>query len=189
MLKAEARNIYQAKRRSISPIRKEVLYQRILDRFGRLELPEIRSLLTYAPMPSKMEVNTYLVSDMLAMKFPGMKTAYPVCNFQDGTMNAVVTPGREHLVLSDRGIPEPPEGDIMHPADFDIVLVPLLCFDKDGFRVGYGGGYYDKFLKTVRKDCIKIGLCYFEPVDAIEDRNEFDIPLNYYITPDQVYAI
>ncbi len=189
MLKAEARRIYLAKRRSISPNRKEELDQLILDRFDGLELPELRSLLTYAPMPAKMEVNTYLIADLLAMKFPGITIAYPICNFADGTMKAVITQGPENLVLSDWGIPEPPEGDIIHPADFDIVLVPLLCFDKDGYRVGYGKGYYDKFLKSVRKDCIKIGLSYFEPVDSIEDRNEFDIPLNYYVTPDQVYAI
>jgi 5-formyltetrahydrofolate cyclo-ligase len=189
MLKAEARNIYYAKRRSISPGRKEELDQLILERFGSLELPQVRNLLTYAPMPSKKEVNTYLIANLLAMKFPEIKIAYPVCNFADCTMKAVITQSPENLVLSDRGIPEPSEGDIMHPADFDIVLVPLLCFDKDGYRVGYGKGYYDKFLQTVRKDCIKIGLCYFEPVDSIEDRNEFDIPLNYYVTPDQVYAI
>ena len=75
----------------------------------------------------------------------------------------------------------------MFPAEIDLVIVPLLCFDKKGNRVGYGKGYYDRFLKQCRKDCIKIGFSYFDPIDQVEDINKFDVKLDYGITPDAIY--
>ena len=78
-------------------------------------------------------------------------------------------------------------GEITEPDEIDLVLVPLLAFDQEGYRVGYGKGYYDKFLSQCREDVIKIGLSFFEPVDAISDINQFDMSLNYCVTPQQVY--
>ena len=74
------------------------------------------------------------------------------------------------------------------PAEIDLVFVPLLAFDKKGFRVGYGKGFYDKWLAGCRPDCIKVGFSYFEPVESIDDRHEFDVPLNLCITPHNVYV-
>jgi len=68
------------------------------------------------------------------------------------------------------------------------VLVPLLSFDKKGFRVGYGKGFYDRFLMQCKSDCIKIGLSYFDPIDVIDDADEFDVPLDFCITPQKVYV-
>ena len=83
---------------------------------------------------------------------------------------------------------EPQSNEIMSPGEIDMVFVPLLAFDKNGFRLGYGKGFYDKWLADCRPDCIKIGFCYFEPIEAIDDRNEFDVPLDISITPHNVYV-
>jgi 5-formyltetrahydrofolate cyclo-ligase len=83
---------------------------------------------------------------------------------------------------------EPQKGDIMNPLSFDLVIVPLLAFDKNGNRVGFGKGYYDQFLAQCRSTCIKIGFSYFEPIDSIEDTHEFDVPLDLCVTPTTVYA-
>jgi 5-formyltetrahydrofolate cyclo-ligase len=69
-----------------------------------------------------------------------------------------------------------------------MVIVPMLAFDRQGNRVGYGKGYYDSFLKQCRPDCIKVGVCYFEPIAQIDDAGDFDVPLNFCITPQQVYV-
>jgi len=69
------------------------------------------------------------------------------------------------------------------------VLVPLLCFDRRGHRVGYGRGYYDRFLARCRHDCKKIGLSFFEPLAEIDDVHEGDVELNYCVTPDGVITI
>lgn len=83
---------------------------------------------------------------------------------------------------------EPEDGDGIEPQALDMVFVPILAFDKKGFRVGYGKGYYDRFLKQCRNDCVKIGFSYFPPLDGIEDRDEYDVPLNLCVTPASVYA-
>ena len=70
----------------------------------------------------------------------------------------------------------------------DLVLVPLLAFDKRGHRVGYGKGYYDRLLSQVRHDCRKIGLSLFQPVDVIDDIAASDIELDECVTPEGVVA-
>ena len=69
----------------------------------------------------------------------------------------------------------------------EVIFVPLLVFDKLGHRVGYGGGYYDKFLGNIKDDILKIGLSLFEPIDKIQDIEKHDISLDYTITPKRVY--
>jgi 5-formyltetrahydrofolate cyclo-ligase len=61
-------------------------------------------------------------------------------------------------------------------------------FDRRGFRVGYGKGFYDKFLSECRADCLKIGLSYFEPIDEISDAQNFDVRLDCCITPKEIFT-
>lgn len=69
----------------------------------------------------------------------------------------------------------------------DIVFIPLLIFDKEYNRVGYGYGFYDKFLINCRVDVIKIGLSLLEPISRIIDINMDDIPLDIVVTPNKIY--
>lgn len=100
-----------------------------------------------------------------------------------------------HYLLTDNtkfqknkyNIPEPIGGIEVPVSKIDIVFVPLLAFDKKGNRVGYGKGFYDKFLLACRDDVIKIGLSFFDPEDFIDEIFETDIKLNYVITPSRIY--
>jgi 5-formyltetrahydrofolate cyclo-ligase len=67
----------------------------------------------------------------------------------------------------------------------DWVLVPLLCFDKKGFRVGYGGGFYDKMLSELSS--FKVGISFFDPVDQIQDLHPHDIDLDICLTPQKIW--
>jgi len=89
---------------------------------------------------------------------------------------------------NENNIHEPMDGTVTAAGIIDMVFVPMLIFDTRGYRIGYGKGFYDKYLDQCRPDCIKVGFCYFDPVDKIEDTHDFDVPLNLCITPQKVYV-
>ena len=84
-------------------------------------------------------------------------------------------------------IREPASTNKSDPKIFDVVFIPLLAFDKSGERVGYGGGYYDRFLGNTQKNVLKVGLSFFEPIDKILNIEEHDRRLDHVITPNKVY--
>jgi 5-formyltetrahydrofolate cyclo-ligase len=86
------------------------------------------------------------------------------------------------------GIKEPVDGKEINAELIDLVIVPLLVFDKFGHRVGYGKGFYDRFLSKCRRDTIKIGLSLFPQVDEIDDVNRYDVKLDYGIVPGKTVA-
>lgn len=86
------------------------------------------------------------------------------------------------------GIPEPTSGNSVEAKEIKVVVTPMLCFDMNGNRVGYGKGYYDRFFSSCAPEVIKIGLCLFDPIDKIEDTNEYDFPLDFVFTPNGFYA-
>lgn len=95
------------------------------------------------------------------------------------------------LKINSWGIPEPVEkiDSIEIPSKkIEVVFVPLLAFDKKGHRVGYGKGFYDRFLAECEPETIKIGLSFFSPEEKLEEVFSTDIRLNYCITPDKIYS-
>jgi 5-formyltetrahydrofolate cyclo-ligase len=72
-------------------------------------------------------------------------------------------------------IPEPIDGIEISTNKIELVFVPLLAFDKQGHRVGYGKGFYDKFLSECSNKTLKIGLSFFEAENEINDCNASDV--------------
>ena len=134
------------------------------------------------------EPDTFTISSYLQFKNPGLQIAYPKINLTDHSMQAIICDDDDVFEKNFFKVPEPQHCEAINPQEIDLVLVPLLTFDKKGFRVGYGKGFYDRFLQQCKNGCIKIGLSYFEPIDAIDDADEFDVPLNFCITPQKVYV-
>ncbi len=93
------------------------------------------------------------------------------------------------LVTNRWGIqePDPETSQPIKIQSIDSILIPLLAFDKKGSRVGYGGGYYDRFLPQCRPDALKIGLSFFEPIEEVEDVADWDVKLDVCVTPTVVY--
>ncbi len=108
-------------------------------------------------------------------------------NFETNSMTHVLFSSDLEIVNNDWDIPEPLGGQPLTPLDIDVVLVPLLTFDLKGYRVGYGKGFYDRFLAQLRPDCLSIGLSLFDPVTEIKDLNEFDKTLDAVVTPEIIY--
>jgi 5-formyltetrahydrofolate cyclo-ligase len=188
MLKKEARNLYREKRLAISTTESSKLNDLMLIQFQSVDLPFLHALLSYWPIEENNEPNTHPVTEFLRFRNPELKIAYPVADFTNCTMNAVVVDIDTPFTRKELNIFEPNEGTVISAEEIDLVIVPLLIVDQKGYRVGYGKGFYDKYLASCREDCIKAGFCYFEPIASIDDCNEFDVPLNLCITPQNVYV-
>lgn len=188
MTKKELRKFYRHKRLEITLQEKTKMDDLLLIQFQKLPLPGIHSLFCYWPITNFNEPDTHLVTDYLSFKNPGIVTAYPKIDTDKGKMEAIVADEETIFEPKAFGIMEPKGSLSLSPAAIDLVLVPLLCFDKAGHRVGYGKGYYDRYLSACRKDCLKIGISYFDPVEEIADKHEFDVPLNLCVTPHSTYV-
>lgn len=173
---------------ALTDMEMEKLDDLMLIQFQSVDLPFIHSLLSYWPIVENKEPDTHLVTEFLKFRNPEMLTAYPVSDFGSMTMTAILTDVDTPFTRTNLNIHEPSQGEVCPPEQLDLVFVPLLAFDPDGYRVGYGKGFYDKYLANCREDCIKLGFSYFEALDKVIDHNEFDVPLDLCITPHTVYA-
>lgn len=189
MKKEEIRSFYKEKRSALSPTLKERLGDLLLIQFQKLVIDIPSLIMTYSPIRTLNEFDPQLITDYCYFKNPGQQLFYPVMveGKTQPEIISVIVDDETVFQPNKYGIEEPVDGIDMFQTEIDMVIVPLLCFDKKGNRVGYGKGYYDRFLKHCRKDCIKIGFSYFEPVDLVEDVNKFDVKLDYGITPHVIY--
>src|SRR6266480_5928503 len=187
MTKASLRNTYKQKRKELSDKDRLRLDDLILIQFQKLILHDVHSLLSYWPIKSHYEINILPVTDHLVFKIPGLRVCFPRTDFAQTRLQAVEVEKETTFEINHAGIAEPIGGENILPEELDMVFVPMLAYDKKGFRVGYGKGFYDRYLQQCRSNVIKVGFSYFEPEDAIPEVNEFDIPLNLAITPHRIY--
>ena len=103
-------------------------------------------------------------------------------------MEARAITGFDDLATGAYGIPEPKEDTELVPAEeIDIVILPCASCDRKCRRLGHGAGYYDKYLKTVRKDCFTMALCYEEALADEIPVEEHDVPVDAVVTEKTVY--
>jgi len=187
MKKTELRLIYKDQRKSLTVQQIEKLNDLILINFQKIPLTFINCVHTFLASLKLAEPDTAQIIRFLEFKNPQLKVVVPKIDIRTGNLNHIHVDDSSELMENAFGISEPKDGEKITETDIDAVLVPLLAFDKSGYRVGYGKGFYDKFLVNCRKDTIKIGLSFFDPVEKIDDLNPLDIPLNYCATPKQLF--
>lgn len=188
MLKKEARKIYNKKRQEVSYSDKLKWDDLILINFQTVEMPFLHAVFSFYPMEERNEVNAFLITDYLHFRNPNLQICYPKMSIEEPDMEAIACKADTVFEANAINILEPLENAIVDPKDIDLVLVPMLVCDVQGNRVGYGKGYYDRYLSRCKPSCIKAGLSYFEPVDKIEDTDEFDVALDFCITPQKAYV-
>lgn len=188
MTKEELRKIYLEKRSSLSMRDYTQHNNQLCDIFfSSIDLSSVNVLHTFLPIEKSKEPDTHLIINRIRSTYPKIAIAVPRVNEKTEELENFLLEGPEQLIVNKWGIPEPTGGTLVPSEHIDMVLVPLLIFDKQGDRVGYGKGYYDKFLPECRTDCKRIGISLSEPVDKIDDINELDIRLQYCLTPSRVY--
>ncbi len=187
MTKAELRKIYLAKQKSLPALERKQKSEQIADRFfAKFDLTKINFLHCFLSIEKFKEIDTNFIFQKVWREFPRIETLAPRVEFQTGNIESLKFAPETELVKNAWEIFEPTCDATIETEKIDLVLIPLLCFDQKGFRIGYGKGFYDKFLKNCRADCLKIGLSYFEPVAEIADAQEFDVRLDFCVTPEKI---
>lgn len=187
MTKKEIRKQFLEKRKALSESECAMLNQALYSNFfASVDLSFVRVLHIFLSIPNNQEPDTWPLLDRIRREFPHIRMSVP--KVVGDHLENFFFEGLHQLHTSSWGIQEPKQG-VPTPTDkIDIVIVPLLAVDERGHRVGYGRGYYDRLLKTTRKDCLKVGLSFFSPVKEIEDITDQDVRLNQCVTPEGTLA-
>lgn len=153
--------------------------------FSNFQLAE-KKISLFLPIERTNELNTYLILDK-ALTI-GASVAVPKTNMKSNELKHIQVDENTQYEVSNYGIPEPRKGRIISAEHIDIVVVPLLAFDKSGYRVGYGKGFYDRFMKKCSPRALFIGISHFdEALDTIEGIHPNDVRLHACITPSHIY--
>jgi 5-formyltetrahydrofolate cyclo-ligase len=182
MRKSELRTIFKRERESLSD---EEVRRRSLSIteqvFSSIDFSGIRHIHIFLSVSRYREIDTTGIISRLRIEFPRTQVCVPrMIGNQDRFESVVLLPDSV-LEINHFGIPEPCDGVTVESKLMDIVFVPLLCADRQRHRVGYGKGFYDRFLSECRQDCRKVGLSMFPLIDQIDDVEVHDVPLDTII--------
>lgn len=136
----------------------------------------------FLSMNQRKEVNT---DDLIAYLFDSKKEVYvPVTNFKEGTLSHIRYTEEMSLEVNKWGVREPKPGIPTDDSDFDVIVIPMAAGDEEGNRLGYGKGFYDRFLKAAKG--IKIGLCFEEFIMEEIPVGKYDVPLDIIISEKRI---
>ncbi|SEM82736.1 5-formyltetrahydrofolate cyclo-ligase [bacterium A37T11] len=181
--KARLRNNALKRRKTLSDAEILKRNQKILHFFSNWTFSNIHYVHSFYPIPRQKEPDTLLLVQWLRSHHPDIKIVLPKSDLKNLSMQHYLWDEQVVLGFNKWNIVEPLSGHEVTPKLLDLILVPLLEIDIRGNRVGYGKGFYDRFLAQCRSDVQKVGLSLFDPVAPIEDVSPFDIPLDACITP------
>jgi 5-formyltetrahydrofolate cyclo-ligase len=154
--------------------------------FAHFNLAEIKAVHIFLPIQRRHELDTWPIIRQLQKDYPLVRIVASVADTREFTLTHHWLLPETKLVENQWGIPEPQNAALVPIEQIDLVLVPLLAFDAQGHRVGYGKGFYDRFLSACRPDTVKVGLSLEPAVPAITDVHEADVRLDWVITPEEV---
>ena len=181
MNKAEIRKQQSLRRMALDLEEVIKLSEKLLDQFTNLNFEGVETVHFFLPIQENNEPDTFMLIKWLKENHPGIKILVPKADFTTSLMTHHPYQVEEYLQKSLFNILEPVL-DVQYTGKIDMVIVPLLAFDSRGYRVGYGKGFYDRFLNGL--DTLKIGLSLFESVDTIADTHENDVRLDLCLTPE-----
>jgi 5-formyltetrahydrofolate cyclo-ligase len=182
--KKELRLKYKALREQLSENDVEEMSLAIANKVLALPIWEKTYFHIFLPITAQKEVNTEFILHILSGK--DKEVVISKSDFSTREMTHFLLTENTKIKKNEYHIPEPIDGLEVPISKIEVVFVPLLAFDKKGNRVGYGKGFYDKFLAQCSPETIKIGLSFFEPEEIIEAVFESDVKLDYCVTPNSV---
>ncbi len=180
--KSQLRATVRARRREIPPERRASDAEALAD--ALMHIPGLvcaRLVLGFGANAEEIDPEPAL----RRLREEGVRVAYPRVSQQELDLHEVADPA--DLVLAAYGIREPrPEAPRVHLNEIDALLVPAVAFDRRGFRLGYGGGFYDRFLARLPEDTLRIGVAFDEQLLDELPREPHDEPVDFIVTPSTV---
>jgi len=182
--KIEAREKYRNLRKQLTESEILDMSVEIANNLLKFKIWELKTFHLFMTINENKEVDTKPIFDLLIGK--GKEIIIPKININSNTLDSYIFDEKTVFNISSLGIPEPKNG-ILFYGKIDVVILPLLAYDLDGNRIGYGKGFYDKFISNLKSEPLKIGVSYFSPEKSLEFNNH-DINLDYCITPNQIFS-
>lgn len=189
MTKDELRHVYRQKRLALSAMECRSRDISIVQHLQRLDWSDCHYLHVYRAIQLFNEPDLSGFALWLKTTHPHVDLVVSRSNLMDNTMLHYVWDEDTVFVENKWGIPEPVGGAAVDVNLLDVVLVPMLVADRKGHRIGYGKGFYDRFLARCRPDVRTIGVSYFDVLQEPIDAGAWDIPLRKVVTPDGVFAV
>ena len=184
MEKKVLRSKYKVLRQSLSQEEIEDKSLAIANQLLRMDIWDKLYYHLFLTIEEQKEINTEYMLQILAGK--DKEIVISKCEFETLGMTHFLLTDNTKIKKNNYNVPEPVDGIEVPDAKIDVVFVPLLAYDKQGNRVGYGKGFYDNFLSKCKPETIKIGLSFFPPEEKINDVFESDVKLDFCVTPDEV---
>ena len=186
MKKSELRIKYKALRQSLSEEEIEEMSVAIANNLLGLPIWHNTYFHVFLPITEQIEVNTEYILHVLSGK--DKEIVVSKSDFASRNMTHFLLTDNTKIKKNSYNIPEPVDGIEVPVTKIEVAFVPLLAFDTNGNRVGYGKGFYDVFLSRCKPETIKIGLSFFEAETTVADVFENDVKLDYCVTPKKIYA-
>ena len=174
--KDSLRDEMKAKRQQLAPEQMQQAAQMIARRLNDLlPVQKAKTIMGYAPMRNEVDLESFYEEQLKL----GKTILLP--RVEGNQIKPVEWKGWQETTISSFGIREP-LGECFSTSEIDVVLIPGLAFDGNGFRLGYGRGFYDRFLPGLGRDAFKCGICYeFQVVESVFP-HENDIPVHWIVT-------
>lgn len=184
--KNEIRKAYKAKRTLLSKEEIEEKSMAIANQLLSLPVWDYQFYHLFLSIAQHKEVDTEFLLHILSGKDKNIVVSKS--DFTTLEMQHFLLTDTTPIKINEWGIPEPQNGIEIQPQQLEVVFLPLLAFDLNGNRIGYGKGFYDRFLEKCSPNVVKIGLSFFEAEKHPIEASPLDIPLDYCVTPEKVYT-
>ncbi|MFD2916742.1 5-formyltetrahydrofolate cyclo-ligase [Psychroserpens luteus] len=185
MNKFQIRTHYKTLRKELSEEQIEDFSLKIANQLLLLPIWNHEFYHIFLSITEHKEVNTDYILNILSGKDKNIIISKS--DFSTREMSHFLLTDSTKIKKNEWNIPEPINGISINVEQIDVVFVPLLAFDKTGHRIGYGKGFYDKFLNNCKPETIKIGLSFFESIKQITNVFESDVRMDYCVTPKTIY--
>ena len=185
-MKNKLRKKYVSKREGLTSEKIEELSLKIANKMLQLPIWELEYYHLFLSITEKKEIDTEFILHILQGK--DKNVILSKSDFKTRKLTNFLLTDTTVIRKNEWNIPEPVDGIEISSEKIEVVFVPLLAFDLNGHRLGYGKGFYDIFLASCKPNVIKVGVSFFEAENMIPELELSDVALDYCVTPHKTYV-